>query len=435
MYRFIFLIQTITIMTHSKKTQHSSDLNNHSNQNNEQESFPALWVMMLGVMIAIGPLSIDMYLPALPSMAEDFGVTTTNIARSVPAYFIGLVVGQLFYGPFSDRVGRVLPMYIGMVIFVLASIVCATITNEIVLFAARTVQAFGACVTAVVTRAAIRDRLSPIGSARAFSLMVLVMGLAPILAPSLGALVLKIGNWQMIFWVLAGYGVLNLILTKLFLKETLPAHQRVREPMSHAFAGYADLLKDTRFLLPAVAGGLLQGAFFIYLTIASELFMQEFGLSESAFAIAFGANAFGFILLTQVNQFLTKKYHLIKLFRFGAIMQLIFATCLMVLGLSMGSDAPFVLVFLFIFCCIAFLGFTQPNAAAIALAYQKHRAGMASAAQGALQFSVGIFGGLLLSLVAASPLIKLGIIVFVLVLIGTVLVYRINPKLDLTKLS
>lgn len=418
----------------SSASQHPSS-NDHFNHNPQQESFPALWVMMLGVMIAIGPLSIDMYLPALPSMAQDFGVTTTNIARSVPAYFIGLVVGQLFYGPFSDRVGRVLPMYIGMVIFVLASIVCATITNEIVLFVARTVQALGACVTAVVTRAAIRDRLSPIGSARAFSLMVLVMGLAPILAPSLGALVLKISNWQMIFWVLAGYGVLNLILTKLFLKETLPTHQRVREPMSHAFAGYVDLLKDKRFLLPAVAGGLLQGAFFIYLTIASELFMQEFGLSESAFAIAFGANAFGFILLTQINQFLTKKYHLIKLFRFGAIMQLIFAACLMVLGLTMGSHAPFVLVFLFIFCCIAFLGFTQPNAAAIALAHQKHRAGMASAAQGALQFSVGIFGGLLLSLVAASPLIKLGVIVFVLVALGTFLVYRINPKLDLTKLS
>lgn len=402
---------------------------------NHHDKFPTGWVMILGVMIAIGPLSIDMYLPALPSMAQDFGVTTASIARSVPAYFVGLVLGQLFYGPLSDRIGRVPPMYIGMVIFVLASLVCATMINEMILFIARTMQALGACVTAVVTRAAIRDTLSPVASARAFSLMILVMGLAPILAPSFGALILKIGNWQMIFWILAGYGVLNLLLTKLFLKETLPVCQRIKTPMSHALLGYVDLLKDRRFLLPAVAGGLLQGAFFIYLTIASELFMQEFGLSETHFAMAFGANAFGFVLLTQVNQFLTKKCNLIQLFRFGALMQLIFAGSLMAIGLVMGSDAPFVLVFLCIFGCISFLGFTQPNASAIALAYQKQRAGMASAAQGALQFSVGIFGGLLLSLVSAAPLLKLAIIVFLLVVIGVFLVYKINPKLDLSKIE
>lgn len=136
---------------------------------NHESHFPALWVMMLGVMVAIGPLSIDMYLPAFPSMAEDFGVSVSAIAKSVPAYFIGLVFGQLFYGPFSDRVGRVKPMYLGMTIFIIASIICATTNNEYVLFAARTLQALGACVTAVVTRAAIRDTLNPVQTARALA--------------------------------------------------------------------------------------------------------------------------------------------------------------------------------------------------------------------------------------------------------------------------
>ncbi len=369
-------------------------MNTQAPPNNKQQTdFPTVWIMVMGVMIAIGPLAIDMYLPALPSMAEDFGVTTADVARSVPAYFVGLVFGQLFYGPFSDRVGRVKPMYLGMSIFVVASIICATTTNEYVLFAARTMQALGACVTAVVTRAAIRDTLSPIASARAFSLMVLVMGLAPILAPSLGTVVLEVATWHGIFWVLAAYGVLNIVLTKVFLKETLAPENRNTRPVSETFVGYIELFKDGRFVLPAVAAGLLQGAFFIYLSIASELFMESFGLSERQFAIAFGVNAFGFIAMTQLNQFLTKRVHLVTLLRLGASMQWIFAVCLMSMGLMWGAEAPFILVFVSIFLCISGLGLTQPNATAIALAFQKKRAGMASAAQGALQFSVGIFGG------------------------------------------
>lgn len=395
--------------------------------------FPTLWVMMMGVMIAIGPLAIDMYLPALPTMADDFGVSVSEVSKSVPFYFIGLVFGQLFYGPFSDRVGRVLPMYMGMTIFVIASVICATTTSELVLFAARTLQALGACVTAVVTRAAIRDTLNPIQGARAFSLMVLVMGLAPILAPSLGALILGFADWHALFWFLAGYGVFNIILTKLFLKETLAPENRNTKPISQTFASYLDLAKDKKFIIPAVAGGVLQGAFFIYLSISSELFMVNFGLSEKQFAIAFGANAFGFIALTQVNQFLTSRFRLVQLLRFGALMQLVSASCLLILALT--GLAYFPLVFMAIFCCIAGLGFTQPNATAIALAYQKKRAGMASAMQGALQFSVGIFGGLLLSLFDVSPVLKLGIVITALVAFGTFLVYQLDPKMDLSKMD
>lgn len=402
---------------------------------NHESHFPALWVMMLGVMVAIGPLSIDMYLPAFPSMAEDFGVSVSAIAKSVPAYFIGLVFGQLFYGPFSDRVGRVKPMYLGMTIFIIASIICATTNNEYVLFAARTLQALGACVTAVVTRAAIRDTLNPVQTARAFSLMVLVMGVAPILAPSLGAMILQVADWHAVFWFLAGFGLLNLILTKLFLKETLKPEYRNTKPMRETFGQYLSLIKDGRFMLPALAAGLLQGAFFIYLSISSELFMVNYHLTEQQFAIAFGVNAFGFIALTQANQLLTKRFDLVQLLRVGALIQLIASSCLLVLGLMFGGQADFYLVFLSIFICIAGLGFTQPNAAAIALAFQKSRAGMASAMQGALQFSVGIFGGLLIGLFELNPVTKLGIIVSILVMVGTWLVFRIDPKTDLSSMQ
>lgn len=403
-----------------------------TNSTDRHAPLPVLWIMMMGVMIAIGPLAIDMYLPALPEMADDFGVPVSEISKSVPFYFIGLVFGQLFYGPFSDRVGRVKPMYIGMTIFIIASIVCATTTNEYVLFVARTVQALGACVTAVVTRACIRDTLNPVQSARAFSLMVLVMGVAPILAPTLGTLMLKFADWHILFWFLAGYGVLNLILTKFFLKETLAPENRNTTPISTTLSGYGDLLKDKTFIIPALAGGLLQGAFFIYLSISSELFMVHFGLSKENFAIAFGANSFGFIALTQVNQILTKRFRLVQLLRFGAFMQLTFAGILLVFGVL---GAGFWWVYISLMLCIAGLGFTQPNATAIALAYQKKRAGMASAMQGAFQFSVGIFGGLLLSLFDVSPVIKIGITTTTLVAIGVILVCQLDPKLDFSKVD
>lgn len=409
-----------------------------SYQNQQQATaapFPTLWVMMLGLMVAIGPLAIDMYLPALPKMADAFGVSVANISKSVPAYFVGLALGQLFYGPFSDRVGRVKPMYLGMAIFVVASVICATTNNEYVLFAARTMQALGACVSAVITKAVIRDTLNPVQSARAFSLMVLVMGVAPILAPSLGATILQVADWHTVFWFLAAYGVLIAVLTKFFLKETLKPENRNTEPVSHVISQYIDLLKDKTFIVPVLSAGLLQGAFFIYLSASSELFMVNFGLTERQFAIAFGANAFGFIALTQVNQFLTKRFRLVQLLRFGVLLQLISSLVLLALGLLFGGDANVVLVFLSIFCCIAGLGFTQPNAAAIALAYQKKRAGMASALQGSLQFSVGIFGGLLIGLFDLNVVLRLGVVISVLVVLGALLAYRLDPKLDLSKMD
>lgn len=398
---------------------------------NTDSQFPVLWIMMLGVMVAIGPLSIDMYLPALPNMANSFGVSTSFIANSVPSYFIGLVLGQLFYGPFSDRVGRVKPLYIGMVLYVCATLVCLQTNHPYVLFVARTLQALGACVATVVTRAAIRDRLSPKQMVRAFSLLILVMGLAPILAPSLGALLLHFFDWHAIFWFLLVYGLLILLLTRLFFRETLAPEYRQHRPANQVLQQYWDLLKDTRFSYPAISAGLLMGSMFVYISAAPELLMDGYGLSESQFSTVFGMNAAGFIGLTQVNHLLINRFRMVSILRFGAVLQTISAICLLVLGLSMGGQAWLPLVLACIFCCVAGLGLTQPNAGAIALAFQKHRAGMASAMQGAFMFSVGIFGGLLLNIFPFNPVAKLGLVMCMLMGSGTALVWQINQDLDL----
>ncbi|WP_207401762.1 multidrug effflux MFS transporter [Psychrobacter pygoscelis] len=387
--------------------------------------------MMLGLMVAIGPLSIDMYLPALPSMADSFGVSTAFIANSVPAYFVGLVFGQLFYGPLSDRVGRVKPLYIGMSLYVVASLVCATTNNEYVLFVGRTLQALGACVGAVVTRAAIRDRLTAKQTAKAFSIMVLVMGLAPILAPALGAVFLKFFSWHSIFWFLMAFGVLNLLLTKLFFFETLRVEDRNARPIKEVFSQYWDLLHDSRFGYPAIGGGLLMGSMFVYISAASELLMDTYGLSATHFSWIFGMNAAGFIGLTQINQWLTNRFRILTLLRTGAMIQVTASAGLLTLGALFGQEAWLPLVLVCIFFCIAGLGLTQPNASAIALAFQRHRAGMASALQGSLMFSVGIFGGLLLNLFPVNPVLKLGITMFVLMSLGCYLIWQIDSRLDL----
>lgn len=392
---------------------------------------PVAWIMMLGLIVAVGPLSIDMYLPALPIMADSFGVSTAFMANSVPAYFVGLVFGQLFYGPLSDRIGRVKPLYFGMTLYVIASIVCATTDNEYILFAGRTLQALGACVGAVVTRAAIRDRLTAKQTAKAFSIMILVMGLAPILAPSLGALFLRFFDWHSIFWFLAAFGTLNLLLTKFFFFETLTEENRNVRPAKEVVSQYWDLLKDPSFNYPAIGGGLLMGAMFVYISAASELIMDTYGISATHFGWIFGSNAAGFVALTQLNQWLTNRFRILSILRFGAMMQVISAAALFVIGLIFGTDAWLPLVLVCIFFCIAGLGLTQPNASAIALAFQKRRAGMASALQGSLMFSVGIFGGLLLNLFPVNAVLKIGTAMFVLMSLGCFLIWQIDSSLNL----
>lgn len=397
--------------------------------------YPTFWIMLLGLIVAIGPLSIDMYLPALPNMASSFGVSTAFIANTVPAYFIGLVVGQLFYGPLSDRIGRIKPLYIGMSVYVIASVICATTHNEYVMFVARTLQALGACVGSVVPRAMIRDKLSPQQMAKAFSLMVLVMGLAPILAPSLGAVLLKISDWRLLFWILAGFGVVILLITRFALSETLAQKDRTQRPVSEVFPQYWALLKDKNFNYPAIGAGLLMGAMFVYISVAPELIMESYGVSPEHFSWIFGMNSAGFIALTQVNQWLINRYRLVSILRIGAMIQVIASGALLLLGVTLGTQAWLPLVIGCIFCCIAGLGLTQPNAGAISLAFQKRQAGVASALQGSLNFMVGVFGGLMLQLFPVNAVTKLGLTMFILMGLGSILVWQIDKNLDLANMD
>ena len=185
------------------------------------QQYSTAWIMLLALLTSLGPLSIDMYLPALPQMAQDFGVSTQMVANTLPAYFLGLALGQLVYGPLSDRIGRKTPLYFGLILYIVASMLCIFATNEWSLIAARILQAVGGCVGVVIARAAIRDRLDMHASAQAFASMMIVMGIAPIIAPSLGAMVLKFFSWHAVFVFLTLMGVICLLCIHFFFKESL----------------------------------------------------------------------------------------------------------------------------------------------------------------------------------------------------------------------
>lgn len=383
-------------------------------------SYPFIWIVILALLTALGPLSIDMYLPALTVIAQDLSVPTAWVASSIPAYFLGLVVGQLIYGPISDRIGRKTPLYAGLALFSLASLLCATVQSIDMLIVARVVQALGGCVGVVIARAAIRDRLNPAESSEAFSLLMLVVGVAPILAPLFGSFVLTLAGWRGIFYSLAVVGVITMVLIHYYFEETLIPAERRQLNLSQVFATYWDLLKDHRFRTPALAGGLLIAAMFSYISSATELFVEHFGMSAHGFAWLFGINAAGLIFLSQVNGRLVKKLGLLTLLHIGACMQVFGVVLLLLLGVT-GHNTIFTTM-LGLFFVVSAIGFTSPNAMAIALSSQGHRAGMASALLGAIQFALGLLAGLAVNLLPFALPLSMSLVMLVVVGLGSIAV-------------
>ncbi len=216
---------------------------------NPQQQYPSSWILLLALLTSLGPLSIDMYLPALPQMADDFGVSTQMVANSLPAYFLGLAIGQLIYGPLSDRIGRKTPLYFGLGLYFLASLLCVYAQDEWSLIAARVLQALGGCVGVVIARAAIRDRLDMQASAQAFSSMMIVTAIAPIIAPGLGAIVLSFFDWQAIFVYLTMMSLVCWLCVHFFFQETLPPERRLKLNFYQVLTLYLAILKGPQFLL------------------------------------------------------------------------------------------------------------------------------------------------------------------------------------------
>ncbi|HCS45961.1 MAG TPA: Bcr/CflA family drug resistance efflux transporter [Pseudomonas sp.] len=342
-------------------------------------------ILILGALSAFAPLAIDFYLPAFPAMALAFGTDEQHVQLTLAAYFLGLSIGQLAYGPVADRFGRRIPLLTGVALFTAASLACAFAPNLEWLIGARFVQALGGCAGMVIARAVVSDKCDAVGSAKVFSQLMLVMGLAPILAPMLGGLLINTTGWQSIFLVLTGFSALVGLAVALGLPESMPAHVP-RQPLSGALRQYARLLADPVFLGHALTGGIAIAGMFAYIAGSPFVFIKLYGVPAEHFGWLFGINAAGFILVAQVNaRMLAKRGPAFLLTRTVWIYVGAGLTLLAVTSMHTAQLWPLLIP---LFICIASLGCILPNASACAMNGQGARAGSASAMLGCLQFSV-----------------------------------------------
>ncbi|MNU94806.1 Bicyclomycin resistance protein [compost metagenome] len=342
-------------------------------------------ILILGALSAFGPLAIDFYLPAFPAMALAFGTDENHVQMTLAAYFLGLSIGQLAYGPVADRFGRRIPLLIGVGLFTAASVACAYAPNLEWLIGARFIQALGGCAGMVISRAVVSDKCDAVGSAKVFSQLMLVMGLAPILAPLLGGLLVNTTGWQSIFLALTGFSALAGLAVATGLPESLPAHIP-RQPLSGALRQYGRLLADPIFLGHALTGGIAIAGMFAYIAGSPFIIIKLYGVPAEHFGWLFGINAAGFILVAQVNARLLAKRG--PMFLLARAVWVYLAAGLTLLAVSSLHTAQLWPLLIPLFICIASLGCISPNAAACAMSGQGARAGSASALLGCLQFSV-----------------------------------------------
>ncbi|MHC5349373.1 multidrug effflux MFS transporter [Metapseudomonas furukawaii] len=342
-------------------------------------------LLLLGALSAFGPMAIDFYLPSFPAMAESFATDVEHVQLTLASYFIGLALGQLLYGPLADRFGRRPPLLLGVTVFTLASVGCALAPSLEWLIGARFVQALGGCAGMVVSRAVVRDLCDPIASAKAFSQLMLVMGLAPILAPLGGGLLLDLFGWQSIFWVLTLFSALVLVGLGTWLPETLPT-VGARPPLRGALGQYRRLFGDGQFLAYGMTGGLAIAGMFAYIAGSPFVFIQLYGVPPEHYGWLFGANAAGFILMAQVNALLVRRHG--PAYWMRRMVWFYMACAAALLGVSLARPDSLWPLMLPLFGCIASLGSILPNASACAMAGQGRHAGSASALMGSLQFGV-----------------------------------------------
>ena len=342
---------------------------------------------MLGLLAALGPLTIDMYLPALPTITTDLQTTEAAVQLTLTGTLMGLALGQLLVGPLSDAFGRRTPLLVGIGVHVLASVLCVIAPNLVLLGTLRVLQGLGAAAASVVAMAIVRDLFTGLAAAKLFSRLMLVIGVAPILAPTVGGVVLTWTSWRGVFVVLTLAGIALMTATALVLPETLPAGARRGGGVLGTLRDYGRLFTDRVYVGLILVAGLAFSALFAYVSGSSFVFQDEFGLSEQQFAFVFAATAVALIGATQFNVRLLRRWQpgqiLTGSLAAGVVAGIVLVICTVTgLGGLAGVLLPLWLV-------MAAVGLAMPNAPALALSRHGEAAGTAAALLGAVQFGVG----------------------------------------------
>ena len=344
-------------------------------------------VIVLGSVNAIGPLSIDMYLPAFPEIARSLETSASSVQLTLTACVAGLALGQLLIGPLSDRYGRRTPLIAAMSVYAVASVLCALAPNVLALMGLRFVQGLAGAGGVVIARAVVRDLHSGAAAVRLFSSLMLVTGLAPILAPLAGGQVLNHTSWRGIFWVLTVLSALIALLVTFGLRETLPKARRSTSGLAETLRTMRALLRDRWFVGHGLAGGLGFGALFAYISGSSFVLQGIYGVSPQLYSVLFAMNGLGLIAGSQVNARLVGRFGPAYLLRAGLVAIAVSASALLVVVSVGGLGVVAVLVPMFVI--VSSLAFVLPNSTALALNDHAAVAGTASALLGMGQFVIG----------------------------------------------
>ena len=353
-------------------------------------------ILILGALTTFGPFSVDMYLPSFPAIARDLNASAAAVQVTLSAFLVGLAAGQLILGPVSDRFGRRAPLIAGLVLYSLASIACANAPNIESLWFARFVQSIGACAMIVIARAAVRDLYHGAEAARFFSLLMLVLGAAPIVGPLLGAFILENFGWRGIFWLLAAMSAATLAAVSFGLPETLPADRRSGSGIPGALKAYLTLLRDRRFLAPTLAADCVFAGLFAFIAGGPFVFIELHGLSPQAFGLLFSVNAIGLLIASQVNAHLVLRFGPARMLTAALLIYFLGAAVLTVNAVT--GFGGFVGLAIPLFVCFSMVGIAPTNAMALAQEHYPHAAGSAAALFGSIQFGIGAIIGALTGL-------------------------------------
>lgn len=356
-----------------------------------------LLVLLLGSVIAIGPLSIDLYLPAFPELADSLGTNESMVQLTLTACLIGLAIGQAIIGPLSDALGRRRPLLGGLIGYTVASVLCAVAPSGITLTGARFAQGLFGAAGLVIAQALVRDLVAGRMVARVLSRLILVMGMAPVLAPAIGGQLLMVTGWRGVFWALALFGVVMGLIVAAFVPETLSAERRRTGGVKDALGSYRRLFSDRRFVAHIGIGGLGFVLIFSYVSGSPFAYQEIHGVSPQLFGVLFGLNAVGMVAASQLNARLVLTLEPVRILRAAvpvtavAALVLLFTTATGAFGLA-GLMVP-------LFAVMTSIGFILPNNGALALNRHPESAGTAAALLGSGQFAVGAFAGPLIGAV------------------------------------
>ena len=376
-------------------------------------------ILILGSLTALGPFSIDMYLPGFSGIAKDLNTTVANVSMTLSSYFIGISAGQLLYGPLLDRFGRKKPLFIGLLIYILASLGCVFVTDIDTFIGLRFIQAVGSCAATVASVSMVRDLFPVKDIPKVFSLLMLVVGLSPMLAPTIGGYVTAYYGWHTVFFILMCMGIVILVASQILLPNTYFPDTSISLKPRPIITNFISIIKEPQFYTYAFAGAIAFSGLFTYVAASPILFMDIFKVDGKTYGWIFAFMSLSFISASQLNSLLLRRFKSEQMIFGALISQSVIVILFLILSMNnfLGLYGTIVMLFLFLSC----LGISNPNTAGLTLAPFARNAGSASALMGAIQLGLGAFVSFTVGVFVHNSIVSMVVIMTITTLLALVI--------------